>query len=85
MGRINCDYVITAELHLSVLRVFNNALYSALKNSAFSLHSMIRGDYCTVNTHFSYSSGFSDLVFRFVCDGWQSRVICLHQVLHEAR
>jgi hypothetical protein len=28
---------------------------------------------------------FFDLVFHFVCDGWQNRAKCLHKVLHEAR
>jgi hypothetical protein len=25
---------------------------------------------------------FFDVVFRFVCDGWQNRAICLHQIVH---
>jgi hypothetical protein len=28
---------------------------------------------------------FFDIVFRFVCDGWQNRATCLHQVLREAQ
>jgi hypothetical protein len=28
---------------------------------------------------------FFDFVFHFVCDGWQNRATCLHQVLREAR
>jgi hypothetical protein len=28
---------------------------------------------------------FFDFMFRFVCDGWQNRAMCLHQVLCEAR
>jgi hypothetical protein len=27
---------------------------------------------------------FFDFVFRFACDGWQNRAMCLHQVLREA-
>jgi hypothetical protein len=38
---------------------------------------------CSEHTLFLHECSF-DFVFRFVCDGWQNRAMCLHQVLREA-
>jgi hypothetical protein len=38
-----------------------------------------------VNTHCFYMNAFFDFMFCLVCNGWQNRAMCLHQVLCEAR
>jgi hypothetical protein len=39
---------------------------------------------CCEHALFLYEC-FFNFVFRFVCNGWQNRATCLHQVLREAR
>jgi hypothetical protein len=81
-----CPYEVVSESSQTVIvvpahwkKMREEATVTLLKTYCISLPCHTALSTCTV-----FMRVLSDFMFRFLCDKWQNRATCLHQVLREA-